>query len=121
MDLKDLYRDVIVDHNRKPRNFGPMVAPDAHADGHNPLCGDRLTIYVSLDGDTVKDAKFEGARLVGFEVEAFSVKHTYKGKWGVDASLTSVPLSPDLPPQPIVEAGEYIFTYDVQWEESPIR
>lgn len=68
-----------------------------------------------------KDAKFEGARLVGFEVEAFSVKHTYKGKWGVDASLTSVPLSPDLPPQPIVEAGEYIFTYDVQWEESPIR
>ena len=44
-----------------------------------------------------KDAKFEGARLVGFEVEAFSVKHTYKGKWGVDASLTSVPLSPELP------------------------
>ncbi len=68
-----------------------------------------------------KDAKFEGARLVGFEVEAFSVKHTYKGKWGVDASLTSVPLSPDLPPQPIVKPGEYIFTYDVQWEESPIR
>jgi len=68
-----------------------------------------------------KDAKFEGARLVGFEVEAFSVKHTYKGTWGKDASLTSVPLSPDLPPQPIVKAGEYIFTYDVQWEESPIR
>ena len=61
-------------------------------------------------------ATFTGARIVGFEVEAFSVKHTYKGTWGTkDAKLTSVPLSPDLPPQPISEAGEYIFTYDVSW------
>ena len=50
-----------------------------------------------------KDAKFEGARLVGFEVEAFSVHHTYKGVWGKDAQLTSVPLSPDLPPQPVAD------------------
>ena len=68
-----------------------------------------------------KDEKFDGARLVGFEVEAFSVKHTYKGTWGKDAQLTSVPLSPDLPPQPISAKGEYIFTYDVAWEESSIR
>jgi len=68
-----------------------------------------------------KDEKFTGSRLVGFEVEAFSVKHTYKGKWGKDAQLTSVPLSPDLPPQQITMAGEYIFTYDVTWEESSIR
>ena len=67
-------------------------------------------------------ATFTGARIVGFEVEAFSVKHTYKGTWGTkDAKLTSVPLSPDLPPQPISEAGEYIFTYDVSWEESDIK
>ena len=69
-----------------------------------------------------KDAKFEGARIVGFEVEAFSVLHKYKGTWGKDAQLTSVPLSPDLPPQPVAEGpGEYIFTYDVTWEESAIR
>eukprot|EP00316_Scyphosphaera_apsteinii_P020015 CAMPEP_0119308604 /NCGR_PEP_ID=MMETSP1333-20130426/11553_1 /TAXON_ID=418940 /ORGANISM="Scyphosphaera apsteinii, Strain RCC1455" /LENGTH=629 /DNA_ID=CAMNT_0007312415 /DNA_START=21 /DNA_END=1910 /DNA_ORIENTATION=- len=68
-----------------------------------------------------KDESFIGARIVGFEVEAFSVKHKYKGKWGEDAKLTSVPLSPDLPPQPMVGPGEYIFTYDVTWEESPIR
>ena len=69
-----------------------------------------------------KDAKFDGARIVGFEVEAFSVMHKYKGTWGKDAQLTSVPLSPDLPPQPVPDgAGEVIFTYDVTWEESDIR
>lgn len=68
-----------------------------------------------------KDETFIGARIVGFEVEAFSVKHTYKGKWGDNAQLTSVPLSPELPPQPITGKGEYIFTYDVTWEESSIR
>lgn len=60
MDLKDLYRDVIVDHNRNPRNFGKLDPADAHADGHNPLCGDRLTMYVNLDGDRIREAKFEG-------------------------------------------------------------
>ena len=67
------------------------------------------------------DEAFVGSRIVGFEVEAFSVKHTYKGKWDTDAKLTSVPLSPDLPPQPVRGPGEYIFTYDVTWEASPIR
>ena len=61
MDLKDLYRDVIVDHNRHPRNFGPLVPADAQAEGHNPLCGDRLTLYVNLEGDRIRDAKFEGS------------------------------------------------------------
>ena len=69
-----------------------------------------------------KDEKFEGSRIVGFEVEAFSVKHSYKGTWGKDHQLTSVPLSPDLPPQPVLEEkAEFIFTYDVTWEESPIK
>ena len=54
MDLKDLYRDVIVDHNRHPRNFGKLDPADAHADGYNPLCGDRLTIYVNLDGERIR-------------------------------------------------------------------
>jgi nitrogen fixation protein NifU and related proteins len=61
MDLKDLYRDVIVDHNRSPRNFGKLTPADAHADGYNPLCGDRLTLYVTLDGDRIREAKFEGS------------------------------------------------------------
>lgn len=61
MDLKDLYRDVIVDHNRNPRNFRPMPDADAHAEGFNPLCGDRLTLYVKLDGNTIRDVAFQGS------------------------------------------------------------
>ena len=60
MDLKDLYRDVIVDHNKHPRNFGAINPADAHADGHNPLCGDQLSVTLKLNGDTIEDVKFEG-------------------------------------------------------------
>jgi nitrogen fixation NifU-like protein len=80
MDLKDLYRDVIVDHNRKPRNFGRIEAPDAHADGHNPLCGDKLTIYVSLDGDRVKEARFEGSGCAISVASASLLTEAVKGK-----------------------------------------
>ena len=61
MDLKDLYRDIIVDHNRHPRNFGKMEHADAHADGHNPLCGDKLTVYLKMNGDRIADVKFDGS------------------------------------------------------------
>ena len=60
MDLKDLYRDVILDHNKRPRNFGALEPADAHADGHNPLCGDRLTVSLKMNGDRVEDLRFEG-------------------------------------------------------------
>ena len=60
MELKDLYRDVILDHNRQPRNFGRLEPADATADGHNPLCGDRLTVSLRLAGDTIADIRFEG-------------------------------------------------------------
>ena len=60
MELNDLYRDVILDHNKRPRNFGRVDPADAAANGHNPLCGDRLTVTLRLDGDRVDDVKFEG-------------------------------------------------------------
>jgi nitrogen fixation NifU-like protein len=60
MDLKELYRDVILDHNKHPRNFGRLDPADAQADGHNPLCGDRLSVFVKMDGDRIADLKFEG-------------------------------------------------------------
>ena len=67
-----------------------------------------------------KSDTFSGARIVGFEVEAYSVKHTYEGEWNPkDPKLTSVPLRPDLPPMPAV-SNEVIFTYDVVWEHSDI-
>ena len=60
MDLKDLYREVILDHNRSPRQFGRLDPADSSADGHNPLCGDRLHLTLRLDGDRVSDVRFEG-------------------------------------------------------------
>ena len=59
MDLRDLYQEVILDHNKKPRNFGALEGA-AHAAGHNPMCGDRVSVYVRLDGDRVGQASFVG-------------------------------------------------------------
>jgi nitrogen fixation NifU-like protein len=80
MDLKDLYRDVIVDHNRQPRNFGKLEPSDAHADGYNPLCGDRLTMYVKLDGDRIADVKFDGAGCAISVASASLLTEAVKGK-----------------------------------------
>ena len=59
-DLQDLYREVILDHNRRPRNFGELEDADRIVEGVNPLCGDRMTLYVKLNGDTVQDIRFKG-------------------------------------------------------------
>ena len=60
MDLTELYREVILDHNKHPRNFGRLDPHDAEAKGHNPLCGDRLCITLNRDGDKISDLRFEG-------------------------------------------------------------
>jgi len=60
MQLDELYREVILDHNKHPRNFGRLDPHDAEAKGHNPLCGDRLTVTVLREGDRVTDIRFEG-------------------------------------------------------------
>jgi nitrogen fixation NifU-like protein len=60
MDLTDLYQDLIVDHKRSPRNFRAMPNPSRSAEGFNPLCGDRLTLYLALRGDVIEDVSFQG-------------------------------------------------------------
>jgi nitrogen fixation NifU-like protein len=80
MELKDLYRDVILDHNRKPRNFGHLEHPDTHADGHNPLCGDRLTIELKMNGDRVEDVRFEGKGCAISTASASLMTEAIKGK-----------------------------------------
>lgn len=60
MQLNDLYREVILDHNRNPRNFGRLDPHDAEAKGHNPLCGDQLTLTLRRNGDRIEDLRFEG-------------------------------------------------------------
>ena len=80
MDLKDLYRDVILDHNKRPRNFGKLDGADAQADGHNPLCGDRLSVFVKMNGDRVEDLRFEGKGCAISTASASLMTEAVKGK-----------------------------------------
>ena len=80
MDLKELYRDVILDHNKRPRNFGRLDPADAHADGHNPLCGDRLTVFLKMDGDRVEDIRFEGKGCAISTASASMMTEAIKGR-----------------------------------------
>ena len=80
MDLHDLYRDVIVDHNRNPRNFRPMPDADSHAEGFNPLCGDRLTVYVRLEDDVIRDVSFQGSGCAISKASASVMTGVVKGK-----------------------------------------
>jgi nitrogen fixation NifU-like protein len=80
MDLNDLYRDVIVDHNRNPRNFHPMPDADRHAEGFNPLCGDRLTLFVKLDGERIADVSFQGSGCAISVASASLMTETVKGR-----------------------------------------
>ena len=60
-DLRELYQQVILDHNKSPRNYGKIENPDAFAHGNNPLCGDTIDIYLKIDNNIITDVKFEGA------------------------------------------------------------
>ena len=80
MDLKELYRDVILDHNKHPRNFGRLDPADAQADGHNPLCGDRLSVFVKMNGDRVEDLRFEGKGCAISTASASLMTEAVKGK-----------------------------------------
>jgi len=80
MELADLYRDVILDHNRRPRNFGPLEPADATMEGFNPLCGDRLTLRLRLDGDRIADVRFEGKGCAISTASASLMTEAVKGK-----------------------------------------
>src|SRR5918993_305551 len=60
-DLSDLYQEVILDHNRRPRNFHRLDEASHHAEGYNPLCGDRVTVFVKVDDDRISDVAFQGS------------------------------------------------------------
>lgn len=60
MDLRELYQEIIIDHNRNPRNHHDMADATTQANGFNPLCGDKLTVYLKLEGDKIRDASFLG-------------------------------------------------------------
>jgi nitrogen fixation NifU-like protein len=80
MDLKELYRDVILDHNRHPRNFGPLAGANHHAEGNNPLCGDRLSLAVRMNGERIEDIRFEGRGCAISTASASLMTEAVKGK-----------------------------------------
>ena len=80
MDLRELYQDIILDHGRHPRNFRPIEHPTHTAQGHNPLCGDRVTVYLRLDGDRVADVSFEGRGCAISTASSSLMTEVLKGK-----------------------------------------
>ena len=83
--IDDLYQEIILDHSKKPRNFGHLESASAHADGYNPLCGDKLSLELKLDGDVVKDARFVGAGCAISVASASLMTETLKGKTRAEA------------------------------------
>jgi len=85
MELNDLYRDVILDHNRRPRNFGGLEPADAEVEGFNPLCGDRLTVRMRLDDDKISDIRFEGQGCAISTASASMMTEAVKGRTRAEA------------------------------------
>ncbi len=83
--LRELYQEVILDHSKKPRNFGPLPEATGQADGYNPLCGDRATVFIRLDGDVVADVRFQGAGCSISTASASMMTESIKGKSRAEA------------------------------------
>ena len=83
-DLNDLYQQVILDHCKKPRNFHELPAATCSAQGHNPLCGDQLKLFLALDGDTIKDISFVGSGCCISKASASLLTEFAKGKTRTD-------------------------------------
>ena len=79
-DIRDLYQEVIVDHNRSPRNFGKLDDADKTLEGFNPLCGDKLTLYLKTNGDTIDDIAFDGSGCAISVASASLMTDAMKGK-----------------------------------------
>lgn len=79
-DLRGLYQEVILDHSKKPRNFRTLEGAHRHAEGYNPLCGDRITLYVKLEGDRISDISFQGSGCAISTSSASLLTETLKGK-----------------------------------------
>ena len=79
-ELNDLYQEVILDHNRRPHNFRVIDPASAKQEGFNPLCGDRLTLYLTLDGDVIKDVAFQGSGCAISKASASLMTDALKGK-----------------------------------------
>ena len=86
-ELSELYQQVILDHNKKPRNFHKLETANRTAEGYNPLCGDQLNIYLQVEDDQVKDVSFEGSGCAISKASASMMTQAVKGKSKQEAEL----------------------------------
>jgi nitrogen fixation NifU-like protein len=102
-DLRELYQEVILDHHKKPRNFRKLEGDSRHVEGFNPLCGDRVTVYLRMENDVVKDVTFQGTGCAISTASASMMTESLKGKTrheaealiqGFHAMLTGQPSDP---------------------------
>jgi nitrogen fixation NifU-like protein len=86
-ELSDLYQEVILEHNKNPRNFREIENADKFAEGHNPLCGDQLKLYLAMENDTVKDVAFKGSGCAISKASASMMTQIVKGKTRAEAEV----------------------------------
>jgi nitrogen fixation NifU-like protein len=79
-ELADLYQEVVLDHGKRPRNFGPLEGATHHAEGLNPLCGDHFTVHARVEGGVVREARFEGSGCAISKASASVMTGLVKGK-----------------------------------------
>jgi len=84
-DLRDLYQEVILEHSKAPRNFRELAGANQHAEGYNPLCGDHFTVYLNLEGDSIRDITFQGSGCAISKASASMMTQALKGKSKADA------------------------------------
>ncbi len=85
-ELRELYQEVILDHNRRPRNYRAPADANRQAEGFNPLCGDRLTLFLKVDGELIRDAAFQGSGCAISKASASLLTDAVKGKSVAEAS-----------------------------------
>jgi nitrogen fixation protein NifU and related proteins len=121
-DLTDLYQEVILDHNKRPRNFREIQSPSHEAEGFNPLCGDRLNVYVQVDGDVITDLAFLGSGCAISKASASLMTDALKGHTVAEARALftrfhHVVTTP--PEQPVEDLGKLSVLAGVR--EFPVR
>jgi nitrogen fixation NifU-like protein len=84
-DLRELYQEVILEHSKTPRNYRELVAANRRAEGYNPLCGDHFTVYVDMEGDSIRDVSFQGSGCAISKASASMMTQAVKGKTKAEA------------------------------------
>jgi nitrogen fixation NifU-like protein len=84
-DLRDLYQEVILEHSKEPRNYRELPNANQKAEGYNPLCGDHFTVYLEVEGDSIRDISFQGSGCAISKASASMMTQSLKGKTRAEA------------------------------------